>query len=239
MTKGEVYDSIFSQRYAKGGCPVGRDKALEVGRTKLGEINAITKEGKYVTLSVFYGNYLYPMVDGEYQHQTQEAYMGLLKAFLDSEAGREYKIPTQQEINAACLAVANREKEFIEKARAEKERETEKNRKQPTPIYEDENVVPPHLRAEYTKPKPQPQPEEERVFEDDEIPEEEEKKKVLGIFGKKKDKPAPKPKEAKESDKLLEEYKRRSTVLTVITVFLTLLVGFELLWNVYLLTVIR
>ncbi len=225
---------------------MGRIRPLEIGKTKLGEISAMAPDGKYVNLSVYYGNYVYPMVGDEYQHQTQEAYIKLLKTFLDSEEGQQYLIPTQQEVNTACLVVANKEKEFMEKRDAERKRQEEQNRKQPTPQYIDANIVPPNVRDIYTKPKPEPEPEPapippqrmepQRRFEDDEILEEEEQgKKKKGFFGGKKEAKEEAPVTPRETDNLLASYKKKVTLLTTITAFLSVVIGFELVLNLFLL----
>jgi len=125
-------------------------KQLKVGKTKIGGITG-SYNGKFIRFSIYYGNLSMPPVDGEYIHLPSDKYRELLDQFLNSEEGKEFEKPSEEEINAACLAVLNKEVEK-ENARAlqleEIEASKESSEDQPK---EKENTSSDHLIAMYKK----------------------------------------------------------------------------------------
>lgn len=83
-------------------------KKLEITKTKIGEKIGSYK-GRYTIFSVYYGNYLSPMIENEFVHLKEEEYQALLEGFLCSEEGQDYERPSAAEIRSAEAAVLNSE----------------------------------------------------------------------------------------------------------------------------------
>ena len=89
-------------------------RELEIARTKIGEKKGRYKE-RYTIFSVYYGNYVSPLIDGEFVHLQENEYQALLKTFLESDAGKEYRTPTKEEMAKAEAAVVESEMIYLGK----------------------------------------------------------------------------------------------------------------------------
>ena len=94
-------------------------KNLEVTKTKIGEKIGSYK-GRYTIFSVYYGNYISPMIENEFVHLKEAEYEELLESFLNSEEGKEYKRPSEKEIREASAAVLNSEIFFLKEKEGDK-----------------------------------------------------------------------------------------------------------------------
>ena len=191
------------------------EKELEVGKTLLG-VTVAEYKGRIVPIKVYYGNYVTAKdkgdvqlkIDGEFIHQKPELYLKLLRVFLNSEEGRNYKVPTKEEVQSAVAKVLADE----EMRDAEERRAPEKE-----------------IHKEEPKEKPAPKPVYIKDFEDDEEDEEEEPPVKKG-----KSKKGRITKE--QMDELTLMYKRQANILTIAVIFLVLVVALQMLLNLYLLT---
>ena len=84
-------------------------KKLEVGKTEIGKVVAKDQDGMIRDFVIYYGNAASPLVDGNVMHLKENRYQEMLKAFLESEDGREYEAPTEEEIRQATIEMLNRE----------------------------------------------------------------------------------------------------------------------------------
>lgn len=211
-----VYNIIYKNLYNFG--KNNMEKELEVGKTLLG-VTVAEYKGRIVPIKVYYGNYVTAKdkgdiqlkIDGEFIHQKPELYLKLLRDFLNSEEGRNYKVPTKDEVQAA-----------VAKVLADEETRKTEERK---PI---ENIVP--------KEEPKEVPIKKLVyikdFEDDEVDGDED-----DFEPKRKERNQKKGKITKEQmDELTLMYKRQANILTIAVIFLVLVVALQMLLNLYLLT---
>ena len=100
-------------------------------QTVIGKIDGKYK-GIYQTFPIYYGNVASTVVDNKILHLKQEDYEEMLKNFLNSEEGMEYRIPTDYEVKKAIRDVINEEtkaniqREEVSKAELEKKLQKEK-----------------------------------------------------------------------------------------------------------------
>lgn len=94
---------------------------LKVGETKIGEVSGEYKNELHC-FQVFYGNYLFPDVHGEFIHCEPSVYKDMLTKFLNSKEGSKFIWPTEEEIEIATQLVISRESQLISKQ--EKETQT-------------------------------------------------------------------------------------------------------------------
>ena len=93
-------------------------KELEITKTKLGE-KVGSYKGQYTIFSVYYGNYVSPTIGNEFVHLKEHEYEELLKSFLDSDAGKEYRRPSPEEIRKASAMVLNSELVYLKEKQGE------------------------------------------------------------------------------------------------------------------------
>lgn len=83
------------------------EKPLSIGNTKIGTKRGMYN-GKYRELSIYYGNYVKPMIDGQFLTMDESAYRQILEDFLNSDEGRQYRIPTEEEYEKAIEVVKDK-----------------------------------------------------------------------------------------------------------------------------------
>lgn len=76
------------------------EKPLSIGNTRIGTKRGMYN-GAYRELSIYYGNYVKPMIGGQFLRMDETAYRHILEDFLNSDEGRKYKIPTEEEYSHA------------------------------------------------------------------------------------------------------------------------------------------
>lgn len=103
------------------------EKPLLIGNTKIGTKRGMYN-GKYRELSIYYGNFVKPMIGGQFLTMEEPAYRKMLEEFLVSDEGRQYKIPTEEEYEEA--------KEIV-KAKIAKRMATQTKPVAPAEIVED------------------------------------------------------------------------------------------------------
>ena len=89
-------------------------KKLEIGKTKIGERTG-EYGGRLAVLSVYYGNHVEPMMEGDFVHFNQKDYEKMLENFLNSKEGSEYERPTVKEMRDAEVIVVGSEVSFLKK----------------------------------------------------------------------------------------------------------------------------
>ena len=90
-------------------------KKLVPGETLIG-VRTGTVQGELRQISIFFGNFVNPMNihNGRYVPLKKKEYLKILNEFLDSEEGRQYQKPTEEEINSAFAEVKESASRFIE-----------------------------------------------------------------------------------------------------------------------------
>lgn len=86
-------------------------KKLEIGKTKIGSKRGMF-HGEYREFSIYYGNYVQPIVNGEFYEVNEDVYKNMLEDFLNTDEGREYKVPTVQEFEDASAIVKKKIRNF-------------------------------------------------------------------------------------------------------------------------------
>lgn len=84
-------------------------KKLEAGVTFIGMIKAKDKNNILLDFDLLYGNVLTPPINGKIGHLPINKYNQILRDFLDSDEGREYDIPTEEEVEQASIEMLNKE----------------------------------------------------------------------------------------------------------------------------------
>lgn len=99
-------------------------KTLEPGKTLIA-INQPKIDGHLTTLKIYYGNFIKPLMkdangNWEFKRLNEKEYRKRLADFLDSPEGSEYKVPTEEEIEAVNKEVLEKEKAYLKKLEASK-----------------------------------------------------------------------------------------------------------------------
>lgn len=102
-------------------------KKLVPGETVIKELKG-TVQGKYGVFHVYYGNYVYPNYNGMDRIRDSKTYRDMVEDFLNSDEGKEYECPTEEEFIKAEEEVKNRIHEYRE--RLEKEEESSEKTEQ-------------------------------------------------------------------------------------------------------------
>ena len=103
----EAMRQIWTKINTEEGFVTGEKKKLEPGETKIGEIKYIDEAGHVTLFSVYFGNLLTPAVNGKFKCLKESKYRELLSAFLKSDEGRMYTVPTETEIKQANTMTMN------------------------------------------------------------------------------------------------------------------------------------
>lgn len=107
------------------------DELLELvpGKTVIGHEKGKIN-GVYQDLTILYGNAISPVTNIDNPlHYKEEAYMEMLKNFLNSEEGMKYRVPTKEEVDQATIEVLNMEERIRQKMKEEaKAKEAEEKR---------------------------------------------------------------------------------------------------------------
>ena len=109
-----MHGSFYSMPLEIGGVM----RELEITKTKLGE-KVGSYKGQYTIFSVYYGNYVSPTIGDEFVHLKEPEYEELLKNFLESDAGKEYRRPAPEEIKKAAAMVLNSELVYLKDKQGE------------------------------------------------------------------------------------------------------------------------
>lgn len=84
------------------------------GQTQIGTSPRENSEtGEIIEFKVYYGNVLRPLIQNQIKHLPMDEYMEMLAAFLQSDEGSAYDIPSPNEIERASKEMVNREKNFL------------------------------------------------------------------------------------------------------------------------------
>lgn len=113
------------------------EKELVPGKTQIGQIDG-KYEGLYRKFTIYYGNVASPVINNNVLHLSENKYMEMLKTFLSSKEGSEYRIPSETEIKSTIKNMINeetriknaREEEFIRKDEERQAQEARKNEEQ-------------------------------------------------------------------------------------------------------------
>lgn len=181
---------------------------LKIAQTKIGERKGKVKQaGIAAVITVYYGNYTLPPINGEYYQLTLDSYNNMLDEFLDSPEGKKYQRPTQSERDEALVTVAN----FLEKEKKKRiqEKQLDEEKQKQSQSFKNEDLV---------KIDPDIADIRDNGEEDE------------------KEKPISKKKEKIELDELTKMYKRQANILTVAVIFLVLVMVIQMLLNLYLFT---
>ena len=116
------------------------------GETVLGKMMTKNKEGEKIPVTIKFGNFVEPKIDGVYVRQPPEGYEKTLRQFMASEEGADYDYPSARELEEANDIVSEKIRELMEKDAWEEHQE---KRKATKPKYLDKNMVPERLREEY------------------------------------------------------------------------------------------
>ena len=108
-------------------------KKLIPGETQIGTVISKDNNGMIRDFSIYYGNVASPIIDGNILHMKEERYLDMLKTFLESETGREYEIPAEDEVKQATIEMLNRETRL---KRQKEQKEFEKTYNNPGNIPE-------------------------------------------------------------------------------------------------------
>lgn len=84
------------------------EKELVPGKTVIGQVDG-WYEGIYRKFTIFYGNVADQVVGNNVLHLSENKYMEMLKTFLDSDEGRQYRIPSGAEIKSTIRNMINDE----------------------------------------------------------------------------------------------------------------------------------
>ena len=185
-------------------------KKLVPGETLIGtKIGTI--QGELKQIRIFYGNFINPMNihNGRYVPLKKKEYLKILEEFLDSEEGRGYERPNEEEINEAFAEVRKSVTEYISSLDRRKQGMMQPGRAQaassgkPEPAQEEEGGQP-------------EQDSQEQQFADDLS--EEERKEVELIQTKQYTK-----QQIKEIRKGFDKERRRSSLTMVLLVLFAIL----------------
>ena len=90
-------------------------RRLQAGITAIGEINGKDNRNMIQKFTILYGNVADPIVDGKIMHLREDLYKDMLNKFLESEEGKKYQIPSDDEVEQAIIDMRNREEEVKQK----------------------------------------------------------------------------------------------------------------------------
>ena len=79
------------------------------GETTIGTVVSKDNNGLIRDFSIYYGNVASPVVDGNVLHMKEDRYLNMLKTFLETDIGKEYEMPTEEEVKQATIEMLNRE----------------------------------------------------------------------------------------------------------------------------------
>ncbi len=113
-------------------------KKLETGKTEIGKVVAKDQDGMIRDFVIYYGNAASPLVDGSVMHLKENRYQEMLKAFLESEDGREYEAPTEEEIRQATIEMLNRETKAKQYQEEQERKRLEEEAKEKARLLEEE-----------------------------------------------------------------------------------------------------
>lgn len=95
------------------------------GKTKIGNIDG-RYNGIYREFKIYYGNIAEPVINDTVLHLPPNEYMDMLREFLASDEGQEYRVPTGGEVKQAINDLLNKEHEISLIKNEEKEKEKNK-----------------------------------------------------------------------------------------------------------------
>jgi len=115
-------------------------KKLETGKTEIGKVVAKDQDGMIRDFVIYYGNAASPLVDGNVMHLKENRYQEMLKAFLESEDGREYEAPSEEEIRQATIEMLNRETKAKQYQEEQERKRLEEEAKEKARLLEEERA---------------------------------------------------------------------------------------------------
>ena len=151
-------------------------RKLEAGITKIGETCITDKNGvlyqcepgKY-DFNILYGNILTPFINGEIFHLPPDIYVSRLYDYLNTDEGRQYEMPSKEEIRNASLEMIRREQalksDLQKKAKENSEIQNEAIIQQEPvkDVKEEESEV------KYDEPAPEPQNDVSAAFSGEQV----------------------------------------------------------------------
>ena len=96
---------------------------LQPGVTAIGEVNGKDSNNFIRKFTILYGNVADPVINGEVMHLKADLYKKMLMKFLDSEEGKIYEIPSDEEIEQASIDMLNKEEAAKQLERQKEEEE--------------------------------------------------------------------------------------------------------------------
>jgi len=187
-------------------------KKLIPGETQIGTKTGMI-QGELRQIRIYYGNFINPMNihNGKYVPLKKKEYLKILNEFLDSEEGKEYQRPDEEDINRAFVEVKESVNRYIES----------QNRKQPGMMQPGRSQAAGISRKEETSEEDkggQPQESTEQQHFADDLSEEE-RKEVEFIQTRQYTK-----QQMKEIRKGFDSERRRSTLGTALIIVIALLI---------------
>lgn len=89
------------------------NRKLEPGKTLIGKYRGKDEYGKIHNFQVYYGNVLFPQINGKFGHiPDEDEYLQILEDFLNQPENEDYIIPTPIEIDEAAVYMLNLEEEY-------------------------------------------------------------------------------------------------------------------------------
>ena len=93
-------------------------------------------EGIYRKFEIRYGNVANPVINNNVLHLQEDIYLKMLKNFLSSDAGKNYRIPSDSEIKQVIKDIINEETELM----LNRKKEEEEMQKQEKALRQEEEV---------------------------------------------------------------------------------------------------
>lgn len=162
---------------------IERTKDLVVGKTVIAQVTGKVN-GRWQSVPVLYGNLCQNYVNGDIKQIREDVYDKYVQEFLESDEGKEYKIPTKEQLRQAKIAIKNQISEYYDREEAKKKAAEEQAKKraedearmkalqsgaEEEPEPEPEEEPEPEIPAEpEPQPEPEPEPEPEPVYEEPE-----------------------------------------------------------------------
>lgn len=202
----------LDRKIEEAGTEETKLKKLIPGETQIGTKTGMI-QGELRQIKIFYGNFINPMNihNGKYVPLKKKEYLKILNEFLDSEEGKEYQRPDDDDINRAFTEVKESVNRYIESQSRKQPGMMQPGRSQAAPVSKKEE-----LSEEDKGGQPQDNPEQQRFADD---LSEEERKEVELIQAKQYTK-----QQMKEIRKGFDSERRRSSLTMVLLILLALLV---------------
>ena len=187
-------------------------KKMIPGETQIGTKTG-TIQGELRQIRIFYGNFVNPMNihNGKYVPLKKKEYLKILNEFLDSDEGKEYQRPSEEDIDRAFTEVMESVNRYIENQNRKQPGMMQPGRSQAAAVSQKEESP-----EEEKGGQPQDNPEQQHFADD---LSEEERKEVEFIQAKQYTK-----QQMKEIRKGFDSERRKSSLTMVLLILLALLI---------------